>query len=114
MGFFMFGDNIAHYHLSANSNLSYKLNSNYALLDTLFNIAKNMGLKYFLLGGGSTSNSEDSLLKYKKKFSPAIKQFYISGKVFNNDIFKKYNSIWEEQSDSRINYFLKYRLNINI
>lgn len=112
MGFFMFGDVVAHYHLSANDDLSYKLNSNYVLLNSLFEIAKVKGLKYFMLGGGTTSAQDDSLLKYKKKFSHMTKPFYISGKIFNDEVYQKYISAWEEQTDSNIKYFLKYRLGI--
>jgi len=112
MGFFMFGDNIAHYHLSANTPLSYKINANYALLHYAFSIAKYMGLKYFLLGGGTTSKEDDSLLKFKKKFSKETKPFYISGKIYDKVIYEKYNNLWASQSKEDIKYFLKYRLEI--
>jgi len=112
MGFFMFGKDIAHYHLSANSDLSYKLNSNYALLNYMFNIAKEKGLNYFLLGGGTTSDIDDTLLKYKQKFSPLTKSFFISGNIFNKEIYDKYILIWESQTNKNIKYFLKYRLDI--
>ncbi len=112
MGFFMFGNDICHYHLSANTDLSYSLNSNYALLNYIFNVAKERGLKYFLLGGGTTSNEDDSLFKFKKKFSKELKPFYISGKIYNKEIYDKYTKIWEEQSKENIKYFLKYRLEI--
>ena len=112
MGFFMFGNEVAHYHLSANSDLSYKLNSNYVLLNSLFEIAKEKGLSYFMIGGGMTSERDDSLLKYKMKFSQMTKPFYISGKVFDEETYNRYLGIWEEQSSSDVKYFLKYRLDI--
>jgi len=110
MGFFMFGNDIAHYHLSANTDTSYKLNTNYALLHHLFEIAKTKGMKYFLLGGGTTLDIDDSLLKFKQKFSKETKPFYISGKIYNQEVYKKYNNLWKEQSSEDIRYFLKYRL----
>jgi len=112
MGFFMYGNDIAHYHLSANSDISYKINANYALLNFAFNQAEKLNKAYFLLGGGTTSLEDDSLLKFKKKFSKETKQFYISGKIYNKEIYKKYVRIWEEQSKEDIKYFLKYRLEI--
>ncbi len=112
MGFFMYGNDICHYHLSANTDISYSLNSNYALLDYVFNIAKEKGLKYFLLGGGTTTDEYDSLFKFKKKFSKELKPFYISGKIYNNEVYDKYNNLWIEQSKKEIKYFLKYRLEI--
>lgn len=112
MGFFLFGSHIAHYHLSANSDISYKLNTNYALLHSLFEIANKNGQNYFLLGGGTSSNKDDNLLKFKQKFSKNTKPFYISGKVFNRKIYDNYNKLWTEQSNEDIRYFLKYRMEI--
>ncbi len=112
MGFFMFGQDLVHYHLSANTDLSYKLNSNYALLNNLFLLAQRLDKKYFVLGGGTTSDIDDPLLKFKKKFSKELKAFYISGNVFNQKVYDKYNAIWLEQSSHDIKYFLKYRVEI--
>lgn len=110
MGFFLFGKDLAHYHLSANTNLSYKLNSNYVLLNNLFLLAQKLGKKYFILGGGATSNSDDPLLKFKKKFSKELKAFHIAGNVFNQEVYDKYNAMWLKESSYDIKYFLKYRL----
>ena len=112
MGFFMFGKDIAHYHLSANSDISYKLNTNYALLDYAFNKAKEKGINNFMLGGGTTSSKEDSLFKFKRKFSKETKPFYISGKIYNHDVYDKYVKLWDKQSKEDVKYFLKYRLGI--
>jgi len=112
MGFFMFSNDLAHYHLSANTSLSYKLNANYSLLNKMFEIANDLNINYFLLGGGTTSFDDDSLFKFKKKFSKEIKPFYISGKIYNKKFYDKYNKIWQEQSKEDMKYFLKYRLEI--
>jgi len=112
MAFFMFGEDIGHYHLSANDYKMRKYNANYFILDQIFDIAKNKGEKYFLLGGGTTGSKDNSLLKFKQKFSPLIKQFYISGKIYNHEIYNKYIQAWEQQSKEEIRYFLKYRLEI--
>ena len=112
MAFFMEGSDLLHYHLSANNETSYKLNANYALLYALSKIAKKRGKKYFILGGGSTPLDDDPLFKFKKKFSKETKPFYISGKIYNQEIYDKYLNIWEEQSKENVRYFLKYRLEI--
>jgi len=112
MGFFMFSETIGHYHLSANTPVSYKVNANYALLHNVFQIAQDLGLEYFMLGGGTTSSVDDSLLKFKKKFSKDLKPFYISGNVYNKEIYYKYNEIWKKQNKEDIKYFLKYRLEL--
>ena len=112
MAFFMFSDEIGHYHLSANDYEMRRYNANYFILDQIFEIAKNKGKRYFLLGGGTTTDIDDSLLKFKQKFSSLIKQFYISGKVYNNEIYSQYKQVWEQRSKEEIRYFLKYRLEI--
>ncbi|VAW63364.1 hypothetical protein MNBD_GAMMA11-1563 [hydrothermal vent metagenome] len=112
MAFFMFGDDFVHYHLSANSSESYRYNANYALIHSLFGIAKQENKDYFILGGGSTSESNDPLLKFKEKFSKETRNFYIAGKIYNRRIYQKYCSLWEEQADCNQKYFLKYRLAI--
>lgn len=110
--FFMQSDEFVHYHLSANDYNMRQYNANYFILDQMFELAKKNNKKYFYLGGGTTSNKDDSLLKFKQKFSSLTKQFYISGRIYNNEIYSKYRQVWEQQSKEEIKYFLKYRLEI--
>jgi hypothetical protein len=112
MGFFMFSDEFVHYHLSANNYKMNKYNGNYFLLDNLFEIGQKQNKKYFILGGGTTGSKDDSLFKFKKKFSPLTKPFYIGGKIFNKEIYSKYVNLWEKESKKDIKYFLKYRLEV--
>jgi hypothetical protein len=110
--FFIFGEDIVHYHLSANNYELRKYNANYFILDCIFDVAKSRNKNYFLLGGGTSSSKDDTLFKFKNKFSFFKKPFYISGKIFDLDIYKQYVKMWEEQFPEQINYFLKYRLEI--
>lgn len=110
--FFMQSDAFCHYHLSANDYNMRQYNANYLILDKMFELAKSNGKKYLHLGGGTTSLKDDSLLKFKQKFSKLTKPFYISGKIYNKDIYDKYIQLWEEQSIDKVKYFLKYRLEI--
>jgi len=109
MGFFLFGEDLCHYHLSANSPLSYQYNSNYVLLHNLFMHAQELGKKFFVLGGGTTNIDTDPLFMFKKKFSNELRPFYIAGQVFNQAMYDQYNQIWLDQSAKDIKYFLKYR-----
>lgn len=108
----MFSDNFGHYHLSANNYEYAKYNANYFMLDSIFDFAKKRGKRYFILGGGRTNLCNDSLLKFKQKFSPLSKPFHITGKIYNNDVYKKYVALWESQTTYDVKYFLKYRLEI--
>ena len=109
MSFFIFSE-FGYYHLSANTLISYKLNANYLLLHYAFLEAQKRGIEYFILGGGTTSDENDTLLKFKKKFSKSLKPFYIGGIIFNQKKYKEYIDLWQKQSNKDIKYFLKYRL----
>ena len=88
MSFFIFSE-FAYYHLSANSPMSYKLNANYGLLHVGFEEALKRNIKYFILGGGTTSSEEDTLFKFKKKFSKIIMPFYVGGMIFDRHMYNK-------------------------
>ncbi len=111
MSFFMHTSKIAYYHLSANDIDYLKLNANYFLLDNAFEEAKKWGAEYLLLGGGRSNNINDSLLKFKQKYSPLTKKFFIAGKIYNRHKYDSYNNLWRAQDTNRDTpYFLKYRL----
>jgi len=111
MSFMIFGDDISHYHLSANTELGMKYNANYYLLEKMFQNARQLGKKYFLLGGGRSNDENDSLFRFKKKFSNLLYDFYLGGIVFNTEKYKKLNDIWISQNhNNNQNFFLKYRL----
>jgi hypothetical protein len=111
MSIVLFGPELVHYHLSANSLESLNLNANYYLLDKVFDYATELKKKFMLLGGGRTNHLDDSLFKFKKKFSPEFRDFVIAGKVFNQRKYEEYCKIWKKNaSNPEQNYFLKYRL----
>lgn len=111
MSFFMLGESIGHYHLSANRSDYLKYNANYLILEEGFKLAKKKGCDYFLLGGGRTSNVDDTLFKFKRKFSKLTKDYYLAGNVYNQEIFSRYIKLWEDQNSGEIKqYFLRYRL----
>lgn len=111
--FFMFSETLGHYHLSANNDDFRNLNGNYFMLDSIFEFAKNKNIKYFHLGGGRTNQTDDSLLRFKQKFSKATKDFYIAGKIYNKSIYDRYNKIRENETEEDIKFFLKYRWKTN-
>lgn len=105
------GSDVVYYHLGATDSNYYDLNPNPFVFDSLVKQMVNKK-RYFYLGGGTSSNEEDSLLKFKQKFSKLTKPFYISGKVFNQKIYDQYIDIWKSQSKKNVEYFLKYRLEV--
>lgn len=111
IGFFMCCSELAHYHLSANNQDFSKENGNYLLLDAAFEHAKSLGCRYMMLGGGRTSSVDDSLFKFKAKFSPIHIPYYIAGLDFLPDVRKTLNRMWLEQQggDSILKLFQLYR-----
>lgn len=111
MAFFMYGHELAHYHLSANDTNYLKLNGNYFMLDQAFDEARKLGANSFMLGGGRTPDSEDTLLRFKQKFSQRTERFHIAGMVHNREKYMEYVGRWEELNPGNTaRYFLKYRL----
>ena len=108
--FFMFSKNYGHYHLSANDYTFRKFNANYFILDSIFNVAHSKKVSLFHLGGGRTNNEDDSLLKFKSKFSSITSNFNIGGIIHNSDVYHQYNEIWQKNNPTNPNFFLKYRL----
>jgi hypothetical protein len=110
-GFFMHGKELAHYHLSANNSDLLRENGNYALLDYAFENAKEKGCLWMMLGGGRTADDNDSLFKFKKKFSDVTLPFYIGGIDFLPEKRAKLNEIWKVNNrDKKLNIFQLYRM----
>jgi hypothetical protein len=85
----LIGEKWIHYHLSANTEIGYKLAANNFLL---YNIAKwghKNGYKKFHLGGGYGGN-ESPLYKFKHSMNKnGILEFYIGKKIFNKELYEK-------------------------
>lgn len=101
--FFLCKD-FSYYHLSANT---LKSNANAALLDFFFEYACKKLCKFCFLGGGV--QNEDTLFKFKEKFSTLRADFHIGGMIFDEKNFDFLNKNLTNR------HFLKYRFdNFNI
>lgn len=110
-GFFFHAGPLAHYHLSANNLERQQENGNYYLLEQAFIRAKAAGCQTMLLGGGRTSAENDSLFRFKAKFSKDILPFYIAGLDFNPVQRQRLNDEWQARHpDLNLQRFQKYRL----
>ncbi|WP_169752555.1 GNAT family N-acetyltransferase [Campylobacter mucosalis] len=98
---------VIYYHLGASDVRFYNLNANAFVFDSIIKTyAKTQNFLY--LGGGTSSDSNDALFKFKRKFSKDIRQFYIAGLIYNHKIYNLYNEIWQSQSSKTSKLFLKY------
>jgi len=109
--FLRYGDYF-HYHFSGRNQKADNSTNNF-LLDRAVNFAQNTGAKYFHLGGGRSTKTDDSLLKFKKSFSKETLAFYIGKKIRNQSIYDQVVAQWADKYPDKIdkykNHLLKYR-----
>lgn len=104
-----FSNYIAYSFLGGTYSDYFHLRPNDLLKHNIIIKLKELGLKYFCLGGGS-----EGIVKFKKSFSKnGISKFYIGKKIHNPDIYNKVIRNWEmkypEKTEKYKNYLLKYR-----
>jgi hypothetical protein len=83
------------------------------LIHKAFIYFQSKGFCNVCFGGGVSNSPEDSLIKYKKKFSGYTENFYIGKRILNTELYDKVNGIWEKEYphliEKRNNLVLKYR-----
>ena len=109
---FIYGD-YAHYHLSARKKEFGKYAINNHFLDYAIKVAKKQGCKLFHFGGGTNSNENNPLFKFKSNFSSQRGEFYFGKKIHNIEIYNQVVNQWAKQNPEKIEQFknqlLKYR-----
>lgn len=109
---FIYGD-YAHYHLSARKREYGKYAINNHFLNYAVKIAKEQGCKSFHFGGGTGSDENDTLFKFKSNFSTQRGEFHFGKKIHNLEIYNKVVQQWEKQNHQKAeqykNQLLKYR-----
>lgn len=98
-----------HYHLSGSRQEYLRLSPNNILLWEAIKYAKMRGYKKMHLGGGLTDSMEDSLFKFKSRFSKVYTDFYIGKRVHNRAVYETLIHQWEEQNGRKAELFLQYR-----
>jgi predicted N-acyltransferase len=58
------------------------------LLDEIINWAKGNEFNAFVIGGGKTNSDDDDLLRFKKKISNNVKEYYLYKKIHDMEIYK--------------------------
>lgn len=107
---FMYEGEYAHYHLSGSDKdyLSY-LPNNFMLFHAALEL-KRRGCKLFHLGGGTSSDEEDSLLSFKRKFSKSLYQFSIGKVIFNDSVYAVICKDWEERNPEKVEKYARFLL----
>lgn len=111
--FFTF-DNVIHYHLGGSEAAARELRPNNLLFHGVAQWGREHGYRWLHLGGGRTSLSDDSLLRFKGTFSTLRRSFYTGRKVHNPAVYESLCSQWLKQANraTRPDYFLLYRMGI--
>jgi hypothetical protein len=81
MGVFLFGPEVAEYHLSAASPEGRRLNATNLLLHGAAESAREAGLRSLYLGGGTTPAADNPLLWFKTSYAPADLTFSIGWRI---------------------------------
>jgi|GEM_PF-723744 len=113
MAIMLKSNGVVYYHLGASNPDFYNLNGNPLLFDSAAKLYSEQGYKYLYMGGGASTLEDDPLLKFKRKFSNSIKDFIISGIIFNEEYYEKLNSLWSSQlniENKNQKMFLQYRV----
>jgi hypothetical protein len=101
----------AHYHLSARKPTADSSSNNY-MLDEAIKYSQECGAEFFHLGGGTTSQGDDPLLKFKKNFSRTTCEFYTGKRIYFEKIYGEIIRQWEALSvkgSDHENFLLRYR-----
>lgn len=94
---FIKGKSLLHYHLSA-TNPDYQIPGiTNALLFKGMQLGKSKGLNILHLGGGNSSDLNDSLLRFKQKMGDKSNKFFIGKQIHNHGIYSQLKHSWESR-----------------
>ena len=109
----LLSDQFASYHLSACQRKYFKLAPNNMLRYAVIQDFLNNRRKFLLFGGGRTSDPEDTLLAFKKRFSKEKAWYYHATTILNQDAYNQVCEIWEKENPEKKDQFgsfvMKYR-----
>lgn len=91
-----YSNNFFHGHLGGSQKDYLKSYVNDLLYYEMMLYAKDKGYKYLHVGGGNTSDENNSLLMFKMNFSKSLADFYIGKKVHDQGIYNQVVAQWKE------------------
>lgn len=104
-GILLFHKHYVSGHLGGTLSEYIKLSPNAYLYTEMIRYSQKMGCRYLLLGGGTTSEENDSLYKYKQNFSKNTSDFYIGKKIHNNTVYANILKHWKLANPELYNQF---------
>lgn len=110
---FMYSGPYGHYHLSGSDKNQLAISPNNFMLWKAAGELQKRGVKCFHLGGGTNSDEENTLFKFKCKFSKDTCQFYIGKLVFTPEVYEAICADWEAKNPDKAeqykHHLLKYK-----
>lgn len=110
---FFYSNDYAHYHLSGSNVNFLSLNPNCFLIFKTIEHFKSMNKKIFHLGGGSNPSPDNSLYRFKTRFSNKKYDFYMGEIIFNDTLYSEICNNWRKENPDKIetyrNKVLRYR-----
>ncbi|WP_411843788.1 GNAT family N-acetyltransferase [Salinicoccus sp. HZC-1] len=108
MGLYFISGNIIHDHLNGTKAKYLNYSPAYLLKYTAMNWGKENGFSVIHYGGGVSNSDEDSVLKFKKRFSNNTEfKFHIGKKIWNQSVYDKLCRIKDVMGDTE--FFPAYR-----
>ena len=108
-GVFMRYGQFFHYHLGASLKEYLNYSPNNFLLWEAIKYGKDIGAKYFHLGGGLSDSEDDKLYKFKKSFSSKRSEFCIGKRIHNTGVYEQLIKEWEQKNNKKAKLFLQYK-----
>jgi len=97
------------YHLGASTKTGQTLGAMLMLMYTVSLYAQKLGYEFLYLGGGTTSEAQDSLLFFKSRLSKLSASFRIGKSVFYPDMYDTIKYNWQLKNGCVPNRILFYR-----
>ncbi|MDR3610259.1 MAG: GNAT family N-acetyltransferase [Ignavibacteriaceae bacterium] len=111
-------NNYLHIHLEVSRKEYWYLRPNDLLIKEIIQYGSDNGYTKIHLGGGRTVSPDDSLLRFKKKFSNLTSDFYIGGKIYDEKVYtnvcKQWNDRYQHLANKYKNNILKYKFTDDI
>ena len=107
---FMYCGDFGHYHLEG-SNYAYKGTGagNLLLYESALELQRR-GVKLLHLGGGTDSDRDNSLFKFKKAFGKEERDFYIGKWIFDKEKYAAVKKEWMENNKDKLQEYGKLLL----
>jgi serine/alanine adding enzyme len=109
-GIFLFSDKYVHYHLSASHYKNYVPGSINLMIYKSLLFSKKLKKSFLHLGGGNSSDLNDTLFKFKKSMSSQLCTYKIGKRIFDKEFYNLNKKNWQKKYPMLSKAYSKYLL----